>query len=97
MGKELIIAYAKMLEEITSSSLRRGMAEFLAEPGRTKEKLGVELVDYIARFNNHYVRQPQDRWLDGIWDFKRRGTLRSPMSDDEIVEMCRKDKEKIYL
>jgi len=95
MTIELLTKYARMIEEIRSPTKRKWMNDYLLKI--SPKDLEQKLADYVSRLENNYYFKPEDRFLILIEDFDRKGTILSPISDEELLRRVRKAKKETYL
>jgi len=95
MTIELLTKYARMIEEIREPAYSKRMAEYLLKI--TPNDLERKLAGYISRLENKYYLKPEDKFLMAIEEFERKGTIHSPISREELLEMVRKAKRETYL
>lgn len=55
------------------------------------------VADYVERLNNNFVQKPEDKFLHGVWEYERKGTLLPLMTDEEICEEIRQLRRQMYL
>jgi len=95
MTIELLTKYARLLEEIRKPDRRNRMTDYLLKI--SPKDLEHQLADYISRLENNYYFKPEDEFLILIEGFERKGTIHSPISREELLEMVRKAKRETYL
>ena len=91
-----MVKYDRVLPEIKTPSLRKKVAVFLSQYA---EEIVDQLVDdYAIRLNaDRYRPKQNDSVLHILWGFKRKGTIRPLISEEEILEMARESKKETYL
>lgn len=97
MSIDVVVDYGKVVKEIRTPSLRKEVVAFLSM--HSYEEVD-RMVDSYARKLNSNRFQPKRDYnpvLDILWGFKRKGTIRPLMSEEEILEMARESKRETYL
>ena len=93
MSIDVVVDYSKAVKELRSPSLRKQVAEFLS---RYSYDVVDQMVDsYARKLNSKRFRPERDynQVLDILWGLKRKGTIHSPISEEEILEMARESKQ----
>lgn len=87
----MVVDYGKVVKEIRTPSLRKEVVAFLSM--NSYEEIDRMVDGYVRKMNS----EPFNPVLHILWGFKRKGTIRPLMSEEEILEMARESKRETYL